>query len=162
LQESRGFVDPTPHGAFGLSEIIDLLRNFSTYNQIALISLPILIFLIYLFVKETFTRGLSSPQINSFNSRVIYLLLIVFIVGNQVNYKLILLFPLLLFVLTISDISKFQVVLILLPSLGLISIGQHTIIRGILILMLTMGLTTQVSMDLLRRLKSRKSELNKQ
>ena len=162
LQESRGFVDPTPYGAFGLSEIIDLLRYFSSYTQIALISLPILIFLIYLFIKETFTRGLSSLQINSFNSRVIYLLLIVFVVGNQVNYKLILLFPLLLFVLTISDISKFQVVLILFPSLGLISIGQHTIMRGILILLLTIGLTTQVSMDLLRRLKSRKSELNKQ
>jgi hypothetical protein len=152
IQKSRSIVDPTPFGAFGLSEFTELLKILSNNGT------PLTIFVIILFILATFlireilVRNKKLVKQNRIDSRIIYLLLIIFIAGNQVNYKLIMLFPLLLIILKI-EMDVFQKLLILMPALGLISIGQHTLLRGSLVVILTMALIIQVAMDFLSNIK---------
>jgi hypothetical protein len=72
-----------------------------------------------------------------------FLILVIIIAGNQVNYKLILLIPLM--VIAMADYNKNLFVITLL---GLLTIGQHTIIRNVFIFVLTVLLTKYLINDL--------------
>jgi hypothetical protein len=152
IQQSRSIVDPTPFGAFGFSEIIELLRIPGDYRTLLTIFVIILIILATLLLREILVINKKQVKQSSIDSRLIFLLLVIFIAGNQVNYKLIMLFPLLLIILKI-EMGRFQKLLILMPTLGLISIGQHTIMRGSLVVILTMALIIQVAVDFLSNIK---------
>jgi hypothetical protein len=155
IQQSRSIVDPTPFGAFGLSEITDLLQDLEQGRTFVILFVIIIIIFAGLLLRQIFVPNKNSFKQSSIDSRLIYLLIVIFIAGNQVNYKLILLFPLLLIILKI-EIGRFQKLLVLIPTLGLISIGQHTLIRGSLVAILTVGLTTQVIAQFLSHMKNRK------
>jgi len=155
LLQSRSIVDPTPYGAFGLSEITELLQNFEQGRTFLILFVIIIIILAGLLFREISVWNKKSFKQNSIDPRLMYLIIVIFLAGNQVNYKLIMLFPLLLIILKI-EIGRFQKLLLLLPTLGLISIGQHTLIRGFLVAILTMALTTQAVAQFLSNMKNRK------
>jgi hypothetical protein len=93
--------------------------------------------------KKNLMPFATTNKSNDFTVRNMFLILVIIIAGNQVNYKLILLIPLM--VIAMADYNKNLFVITLL---GLITIGQHTIIRNVLIFVLTVLLTKYLIIDL--------------
>jgi hypothetical protein len=85
-----------------------------------------------------------------------FLILVIIVVGNQVNYKLILLIPLLIIALNKSNTNVLATTI-----LGLITIGQHTIIRNIFTLVLAILIINYLIDDFRYRINNRvKVDLN--
>lgn len=151
LSDSRKLVNPSPFGSIGLSDANELLNvvfpNIS-FSSIILIFTSIALLTLYV-DKKNFSPFATSSNKKDFVIRNMFLFLVIIIVGNQVNYKLILLIPLLVIVM-----NKYETNLFVFTLLGLLTIGQHTIIRNVLIFVLTVLLTKYLINDLRLRINT--------
>jgi hypothetical protein len=145
LSKNRAIVNPTPFGSIGLSDLNELINVIFPNINFALIILVLAGFtLAILYIdKKNLMPFATTNKSNDFTVRNMFLILVIIIAGNQVNYKLILLIPLM--VIAMADYNKNLFVITLL---GLITIGQHTIIRNVLIFVLTVLLTKYLIIDL--------------
>jgi len=144
LNNSRAIVNPTPFGSIGFSDFIELINIvFPNLNFTSIILILISITVPILFLdKKNFLPFVTEYVSEDFVMRNMFLILVIIIAGNQVNYKLILIIPLL-----IIAMNKYNTNLFVVTLLGLLTIGQHTIIRNILIFVLTVLLTKYLIND---------------
>jgi len=152
LTNSRALINPTPFGSIGLSDFSELINVvFPNLNIKSIILILISISVLILFLdKKNFLPFSTENESEDFVMRNMFLILVIIIAGNQVNYKLILLIPLLIIVMNKNNTNLFIVTL-----LGLLTIGQHTIIRNVLIFVLTVLLTKYLINDFKFRLNAR-------
>ena len=158
LSSNRAKVNPTPFGSLGFTDAIELVDIiFQNNNITAYFLIFIFVILFILYIDKNKPLSIAALEGNGdFVSRNMFLILVIIVVGNQVNYKLILLIPLLIIALNKSNTNVLATTI-----LGLITIGQHTIIRNIFTLVLAILIINYLIDDFRYRINNRvKVDLN--